>query len=84
MNRRDFIQIGALAGAIGSGNTMAATFPSSKNANVVEASVADLQAAMQAGKLTSQKLVKLYLARIRAIDKAGPRITEFPLKIASP
>ena len=74
MNRRDFIQMGALAGAIGSGNTMAATLASSKTANVIEASVADLQAAMQAGKLTSQKLVKLYLARIRAIDKAGPRI----------
>ena len=29
---------------------------------------------MQAGKVNAQKLVKLYLARIRAIDKAGPRI----------
>ena len=53
---------------------MAATSTQSNGFNLVEASVADLQAAMQSGKLTSQKLVKLYLARIRAIDKGGPRI----------
>ncbi len=53
---------------------MAASTTSTRGLNIVEASVADLQAAMQSGKTTSQKLVKLYLARIRAIDKAGPRI----------
>ena len=54
---------------------MAATSAqASATLNIVEANVADLQAAMRSGKLTSQKLVKLYLARIRAIDKAGPRI----------
>jgi amidase len=40
----------------------------------VEASVADVQAAMGAGRLTAENLVKLYLARIRAIDKAGPKL----------
>ncbi|MEO8383720.1 MAG: amidase [Betaproteobacteria bacterium] len=74
MNRRDFMQLGALAGAIGSGPAMAASTTSTRAFNIVDASVADLQAAMQSGKTTSQKLVKLYLARIRAIDKAGPRI----------
>ena len=81
MNRRDFIQLGALASAvgggvgsgIGSGHAMAATTQSG-GFNIVEANVADLQAAMQSGKLTSQKLVKMYLSRIRTIDKAGPRI----------
>ena len=65
------MQLGALVGTIGSGPTMAASTTSKRGFNIVEANVADLQAAMQSGKLTSQKLVKLYLARIRAIDKAG-------------
>ena len=42
--------------------------------SVVEASVADLQAAMHSGKVTSVSLVKSYLARIKAIDRSGPRI----------
>src|SRR5438128_1993929 len=41
---------------------------------VVEASVDDLQAAMKKGRLTSKELVQAYLARIRAIDKAGPKL----------
>ena len=68
------MQLSALAGAMASGPTMSATTSQTRGFNVVEADVAQLQAAMQSGKLTSQKLVKLYLARIRAIDKAGPRI----------
>lgn len=72
------MQLGALAGAIGSGNVGANAMPAapakSRGIDVVEANVADLQAAMQSGKLTSQNLVKAYLARIRAIDKSGPRI----------
>lgn len=74
MNRRDFIQLGALAGAVGSTEAMAKTLAKSPGLEIVEANVAELQAAMQSGKLTSEKLVKMYLARIRAIDKAGPRI----------
>ena len=38
------------------------------------ATVADIQAAMDAGALTSEKLVSLYLARIAAYDKTGPGI----------
>ena len=68
------MQLGALAGAIGSGTAMAASTVQTRGFSIVEANVADLQAAMQSGKLTSQKLVKLYLARIRSIDKTGPRI----------
>jgi amidase len=36
--------------------------------------VAEQQAAMAAGKLTAHALVSQYLARIAAIDKAGPRL----------
>jgi len=38
------------------------------------ATIADIQAAMDAGALTSEKLVQLYLARIAAYDKKGPAL----------
>lgn len=38
------------------------------------ATVADIQAAMDAGALSSEKLVQLYLDRIEAYDKHGPKI----------
>ncbi|MEO8134772.1 MAG: amidase family protein, partial [Betaproteobacteria bacterium] len=41
---------------------------------IVEAGIAELQAAMLAGRLTARELVRSYLARIRAIDRAGPRL----------
>jgi amidase len=37
-----------------------------------EASVADLQAALAAGRLTATRLVGHFLARIAAYDRAGP------------
>jgi amidase len=42
--------------------------------DVVEASIADLQKAMSSGKTTSKAITQAYLARIKSIDKAGPRI----------
>jgi amidase len=41
---------------------------------VHEQSILDLQAAMQAGRVTSRGLVESYLARIQAYDQAGPRL----------
>ena len=41
---------------------------------VVEASIAELQKAMQSGKLTSKALTQRYLDRIKALDKAGPQL----------
>ncbi|MFP4623726.1 MAG: amidase family protein, partial [Gemmatimonadota bacterium] len=41
---------------------------------VVEASIADLHAAMLAGRLTSRELVDAYLARIDAYDRRGPTL----------
>ncbi len=43
-------------------------------ANLAEAGVVELQAAMKSGKTTSQALVRAYLARIKAFDAGGPRI----------
>ena len=42
--------------------------------DVVEASIADLQKAMTSGRMTSKRITQLYLARIKAIDKAGPKL----------
>ena len=39
-----------------------------------QATIADLNAAFNAGTLTSEKLVQLYLARIEAYDRKGPSL----------
>lgn len=41
---------------------------------VTEVPIAELQAAMQKGRLTSKQIVQAYLARIRSVDKAGPKL----------
>ncbi len=69
MDRRDFIKVGmALGAGSAASNALAA---GGKGVNIVEATVADLQAAMTAGKLTAKSLTAQYLARIRQIDKSG-------------
>src|SRR3954471_15378511 len=42
--------------------------------DVVEASIAQLQEAMAKGTLTAKALTAEYLARIKRIDKGGPKI----------
>jgi amidase len=42
--------------------------------NLSEASFADIQAAMDAGALTSEKLTQMYMNRIAAYDKKGPSL----------
>ncbi len=73
MDRRDFVRLGAAAGVVaaGAGNAGAAA---STSAGILEAGVMEQQAAMAAGKLTSNALVTKYLARIAAIDKRGPML----------
>lgn len=78
MKRRQFMQVNAALGLVGlngiaGGEARASAKISSAN-SIIEASVADLQAAMASGKLSSQSLAKLYLARIKAIDQSGPKI----------
>ena len=53
---------------------MTAHAASSGTFDVKEKTIAELQSAMQAGKATSQQLVQLYLARIAALDKSGPKL----------
>src|SRR5262245_44882450 len=40
----------------------------------MEKSIPELQQAMQSGRVSSKQITALYLARIRAYDKAGPRL----------
>ena len=47
--------------------------------DVVEATIADVHRAMAAGELTAEALVRAYLARIEAYDKAGPYLNSIIL-----
>ena len=47
--------------------------------NVVEASIPDLRAALQAGRVTSEALVTAYLDRIAAYDHSGIRLNAVPV-----
>src|SRR5689334_21651910 len=42
--------------------------------NLMEATIADVHAAMRDGKLTARRLVEMYLARIVAYYKKGPAL----------
>ncbi|QJR10632.1 Glutamyl-tRNA(Gln) amidotransferase subunit A [Usitatibacter rugosus] len=53
---------------------MAATDGKGAAFDVAEKSVAELQSAMASGHITSQALVRAYVARIKLIDTSGPRI----------
>ncbi|MEZ5417250.1 MAG: hypothetical protein R2708_07900 [Vicinamibacterales bacterium] len=44
---------------------------------LVEATVADIQQALRTGLITSEQLVRIYLARIEAYDDAGPAVNAF-------
>lgn len=76
MDRRQFVRIGVAAGAAaGATPAPAATTAAGKQAGgILDAGVREQQRMMEAGKLTSHALTSQYLARIRTIDKAGPRI----------
>lgn len=53
---------------------LAATSLSAATFNLSTATVADMNAAMDAGALSSEKLISLYLARIEAYEKNGPAV----------
>ncbi|MBD8530461.1 MULTISPECIES: amidase [unclassified Massilia] len=76
MDRRDFVRLGVAAGAV-AGVVAEAAAAAPKGValdKLLDAGVREQGAAMAAGQLSSQQLVKRYLARIAAVDKAGPRL----------
>jgi len=67
-----------LAASVGIAIALAAGFPTRAQApraiSLDSATVADLNAAFDAGTLTSEQLVSMSLARIRAYDRQGPML----------
>ncbi|MET0987662.1 MAG: amidase family protein [Steroidobacteraceae bacterium] len=53
---------------------LAANLAAAAQVDLANASVADLQAAMDKGTLTAQKLLQMSLARVQAYDDAGPKL----------
>jgi amidase len=80
MDRRNFVRLGVAVGAVAGATASAAAAPKAGTAaaasrdSLLEAGVREQGAAMAAGKISSQQLVKRYLARIAAVDKAGPKL----------
>jgi len=86
IDRRGFLGVGALGGAAAATLTGAcrpASTPPGPDATAAfdvpafefdEATVADLQAKMGGGELTSRRLTEAYLARIEALDRQGPNL----------
>lgn len=73
MKRRDLLQLSVTGGLLAATSATAAA-AKARSFEVVEASVTELQAALSRGTLTSLQLVTAYLARIKAIDRSGPKI----------
>ena len=71
MDRRSFVQIGVAGAAAAAAGTAHAA---GNNDALLEAGALEQGARMAQGKLSSESLVRQYLARIAALDKAGPRI----------
>lgn len=88
MNRRNFLKNTSLAslvtpafllnacqsGSSGQGAANATAETTATNFKLNEATVDELQQKMKNGDLTSRSLTELYLERIKAVDKAGPKI----------
>ena len=76
MNRAVLAMV-ALMAAIAAGEAAAPQTP--PPFDVQEASIAQIHAAMKAGRLTCRALVEQYLRRIDAFDKQGPAINAIVL-----
>src|SRR5881394_2865588 len=73
MRRREFIGIGSAAAAhllLGGCATSVRRSP----LKLEEATIRDLQAAMQSGSETAESLARKYLQRIDAVDRSGPKL----------
>jgi amidase len=81
ISRRSFLKASGTAGALASAGTVAnagaAMAQPERDAGSFpfeEATIAELQAAMEAGRLSSRRLTQAYLRRIRRIDLSGIRL----------
>ncbi|MEP6857863.1 MAG: amidase [Gemmatimonadales bacterium] len=88
MDRRDFVRIGAVAGILairgkplGAETLSAGVEPSLRRDRFTispfeleEVTIADLQAGMSSGRMTSHSITQLYMARIAELDRKGPTL----------
>ncbi|MBC7908925.1 MAG: amidase [Pyrinomonadaceae bacterium] len=82
MNRRGFLQASMLVGAMGLTRSVlandafgaAVASPDDKNFELAETTIADLQEAMKAGKLTARNIAEKYLKRIEDVDQRGAKL----------
>jgi amidase len=89
MDRRDFVRLGAVAGALTlrgkaltaeviTGRPSGSHVPNGDLSNapfaLEEATLADLQSAMAAGRMTARSITQQYLDRIQALDRTGPTL----------
>ncbi|HEX7734338.1 MAG TPA: amidase [Ktedonobacteraceae bacterium] len=81
LNRRQFFQVGAAATAAAGLSGLPSTafadtrqFVDTGPQDLIEATIAELQARMESGQLSAVKLVRQYQARIEAIDRDGPEV----------
>jgi len=71
MDRGRFLKLGAAAAAAPSFRNLPRSIPFERSSLMDEATIAQLQAQMTTGGLTSLSLVQMYLTRIDAIDRRG-------------
>jgi amidase len=79
ISRRDLLRLCAVAAAAPAVARLAHVSPAAaatrgRSYNVEEATIAELQAAMEAGRLDARTLVEIYIERINAIDRNGPTL----------
>jgi len=74
MDRRDFVRLGMAVTTASATARVGAATNAVAATSVLDLGAMEQQALMASGKLTAQALAKQYLARIAALDKAGPRI----------
>src|SRR5690349_17501502 len=78
MNRRRFLQIGALSGAAAAASCRTAS-PTVENSTseafeMDEKTIGDLQEMMKSGRFSARSIDEKYLAHIETIDRQGPQL----------
>jgi amidase len=76
--KRTFVTLAVLlAFAVVGGTRPAAQHQGTSQFQLVEATLGDIQKALQTKLITSEQLVEMYLARIAAYDQAGPALNAY-------
>ncbi|WKN41710.1 amidase [Tunicatimonas pelagia] len=74
MNRRTFIQRSSAAATLAYLPLACSSETTPHTIDVVEVTIADLQAGMESGEFTSRAIVESYLQRIEEVDQQGPTL----------